>query len=80
VILLRELYRVSHPRRSFRVNALIHFQLYNFYVELTLIKARFCRSGMRWKRETGATILQLRAIRLSNQWESFWHKVMRYAA
>jgi hypothetical protein len=45
-----------------------------------LIKARFCRSGMRWKRETGAKILHLRAIRLSNQWESFWQKVMRYAA
>ena len=45
-----------------------------------LIKARFCRSGMRWKRETGTNILHLRAIRLSNQWESFWQKVMRYAA
>ncbi|MBS1786785.1 MAG: ISKra4 family transposase [Acidobacteria bacterium] len=45
-----------------------------------LIKARFCRSGMRWKRETGATVLQLRAIRLSNQWESFWQKVIRYVA
>jgi hypothetical protein len=45
-----------------------------------LIKARFCRSGMRWKRETGTKILHLRAIRLSNQWESFWQKVMRYAA
>ncbi|MBO0723927.1 MAG: ISKra4 family transposase [Blastocatellia bacterium] len=41
-----------------------------------LIKARFCRSGMRWKRETGAPILQLRAIRLSNQWDSFWANVM----
>jgi hypothetical protein len=45
-----------------------------------LIKARFCRSGMRWKRETGDAILQLRAIRLSAQWDSFWAKVMRYAA
>lgn len=45
-----------------------------------LIKARFCRSGMRWKRETAAPILHLRAIRLSNQWESFWKKVLRYAA
>jgi hypothetical protein len=45
-----------------------------------LIKARFCRSGMQWKRETGTKILHLRAIRLSNQWESFWQKVMRYAA
>jgi len=45
-----------------------------------LIKARFCRSGMRWKRTSGAPILQLRAIRLSQQWDSFWSKVMRYAA
>ena len=45
-----------------------------------LIKARFCRSGMRWKRETGDAILQLRAIRLSAQWDSFWAKVLRYAA
>jgi hypothetical protein len=45
-----------------------------------LIKARFCRSGMRWKRATGAPILQLRAIRLSQHWDSFWSKVMHYAA
>lgn len=45
-----------------------------------LIKGRFCRSGMRWKRESGDTILQLRAIRLSNYWETFWSKVMGCAA
>jgi hypothetical protein len=45
-----------------------------------LIKARFCRSGMRWKRETAAPILHLRAIRLSHQWDCFWRKVLRYAA
>ncbi len=45
-----------------------------------LIKARFCRSGMRWKRACGAPILRLRAIKLSHQWNSFWSKVMRYAA
>lgn len=45
-----------------------------------LIKARFCRSGMRWNRGSGANVLQLRAIRLSDQWESFWGKVVRYAA
>jgi len=44
-----------------------------------LIKARFCRSGMRWDRDSGARVLQLRAIRLSDQWDSFWGKVMRYA-
>ena len=45
-----------------------------------LLKARFCRRGMRWKRATGAPILQLRAIRLSQHWDRFWSKVMRYAA
>lgn len=45
-----------------------------------LVKARFCRSGMRWKRASGAPILQLRAIKLSQHWDSFWSKVMRYAA
>jgi len=45
-----------------------------------LIKARFCRSGMRWKRAAGAPILQLRAIKLSQHWDSFWSKLMRYAA
>ena len=46
----------------------------------TVIKQRFCRSGMKWKRESGDKILQLRVIRLSNQWDSFWFKVMRYVA
>jgi hypothetical protein len=45
-----------------------------------LIKARFCRSGMRWKRSSGAPLLQLRTINLSQYWESFWAKVLRYAA
>lgn len=45
-----------------------------------LVKARFCRSGMRWKRASGAPLLQLRAIKLSHYWDSFWSKVMRYAA
>jgi hypothetical protein len=45
-----------------------------------LVKARFCRSGMRWKRASGAPLLQLRAIKLSQHWDSFWSKVMRYAA
>ena len=41
-----------------------------------LIKARFCRSGMRWKRASGAPLLQLRAIKLSQQWDGFWANVM----
>jgi len=45
-----------------------------------LIKTRFCRSGMRWKRATGAPLLQLRALRLSQHWDRRRAKVMRYAA
>ena len=45
-----------------------------------LLKARFCRSGMGWNRPTAAPLLQLRAIRLSQYWDSFWSKVLRYAA
>jgi len=44
-----------------------------------LIKSRFCRSGMRWKRDSGAQILQLRAIKLSQQWDGFWTNVMQQA-
>jgi hypothetical protein len=36
-----------------------------------LVKARFGRSGMRRKRDTGSPILQPRAIKLSKQWDSF---------
>lgn len=45
-----------------------------------LIKSRFCRSGMRWKRESGRQILQLRAIKLSQQWDGFWTNVMQQTA
>src|SRR5262249_45104313 len=45
-----------------------------------LVKARFCRRGMRWKRASGAPILRLRAIKFSCHWDSFWSKVLRYAA
>lgn len=41
-----------------------------------LIKARFSRSGMRWKRDSGAPLLQRRAIKLSQQWDNFWTNVM----
>jgi len=44
-----------------------------------LIKARFYRSGMRWKRGFRAPILRLRAIKLSQQWGGFWANVMLQA-
>jgi len=34
---------------------------------LSTYDSRFCRSGMKWKRESGDQVLQLRAIRLSRQ-------------
>jgi len=38
----------------------------------TLVKARLCRSGMRWTREGGQCILQLRTYAKSNRWDAFW--------
>lgn len=38
----------------------------------TLVKARLCRSGMRWSREGGQRILDFRTYVKSGRWESFW--------
>lgn len=41
----------------------------------TLVKARMCRSGMRWKRDGGQHILDLRAYVKSNRWDSVWEQI-----
>ncbi|MCL2306620.1 MAG: hypothetical protein FWC43_14875 [Planctomycetaceae bacterium] len=38
----------------------------------SIVKCRFCRSGMRWTRTGGQTILTLRTLVKSGRWESFW--------
>jgi hypothetical protein len=38
----------------------------------TLVKARLCRSGMRWTHRGGQRILDLRTYVKSNRWEAFW--------
>jgi len=38
----------------------------------TLVKARLGRSGMRWSRQGGQTILDLRTLVKSNRWGKFW--------
>ena len=38
----------------------------------TLVKTRLCRSGMRWSRQGGQRILDLRTYVKSNRWDSFW--------
>ena len=47
----------------------------------TLVKTRLCRSGMRWSREGGQRILDLRTYAKSNRWRPFWnqYKELRYA-
>ena len=47
----------------------------------TLIKQRFCCSGMRWK-ETGLkTVLSLRQlVQTDGRWEQFWEKIDQYGA
>lgn len=43
----------------------------------SVVKNRMCRSGMRWSREGGQEILNLRVYAKSEQWESFWHHYKR---
>jgi len=38
----------------------------------TLVKTRLCRSGMRWSRQGGQRILDLRTYVKSNRWDAFW--------
>ena len=42
----------------------------------TLIKHRMCQSGMRWSREGGQRILDLRSYVKSNRWDAFWQEYM----
>jgi hypothetical protein len=38
----------------------------------SVVKARMCRSGMRWTKEGGQTVLSLRSVIKSNRWEACW--------
>jgi hypothetical protein len=45
----------------------------------TVIKQRFCCSGMRWKESGAAVILSLRTLVLTPQrWSQFWDKLNQY--
>ncbi|OED43983.1 hypothetical protein AB833_02550 [Chromatiales bacterium (ex Bugula neritina AB1)] len=45
----------------------------------TLVKQRFCRSGMRWKEAGIKTALSLRSlIQTETRWDQFWLKLDRY--
>ncbi len=45
----------------------------------TLIKQRFCRSGMRWKDKGMKVVLSLRQlIRSGSRWNQFWDKINYY--
>jgi hypothetical protein len=44
----------------------------------SIVKCRFCRSGMRWTREGGQTILTLRTMLKSGRWETFWTQYKKY--
>jgi hypothetical protein len=41
----------------------------------SLIKTRMCRSGMRWSKEGGQAVLDLRTYVKSNRWDSFWKHI-----
>src|SRR5215469_204627 len=46
----------------------------------SIVKCRFCRSGMRWTRVGGQTIMTLRSMLKSGRWDSFWslYKTARF--
>lgn len=44
----------------------------------TIIKQRFCRSGMKWKDNGAAIVLSLRCLDRSNRWDQFWDKINQY--
>lgn len=44
----------------------------------TIIKQRFCRSGMKWKDKGAAIVLSLRCLDKSNRWDQFWDKINQY--
>jgi len=39
----------------------------------SIVKTRLCRSGMRWSREGGQRILNLRCYAKSGLWNEFWN-------
>lgn len=43
----------------------------------TIVKERMCRSGMRWNREKGKSVLVLRTITKSGQWHETWNEYRR---
>lgn len=46
----------------------------------TLVKARLCRSGMRWTLNGGQRILDLRTYVKSNRWDAFWNQYKKLFA
>ncbi len=47
----------------------------------TLVKQRFCGSGMRWKEKGLKAVLSLRQlVQTGGRWEQFWEKIDQYGA
>ncbi|MGB1258128.1 MAG: ISKra4 family transposase [Thiolinea sp.] len=45
----------------------------------TLVKQRFCQSGMRWKQTGLKAVMSLRALALTpGRWEQFWEKLQKF--
>jgi len=43
-----------------------------------LIKARFGRSGMRWKNKGAASVLATRSLTMTKgRWGAFWNKILK---
>jgi hypothetical protein len=43
-----------------------------------VIKARMCKSGMRWKKDGASNVIALRTLLLSDmRWKQYWNKIMK---
>ena len=45
----------------------------------TLVKQRFCGSGMRWKTKGAKVVLSLRAlVQTTDRWQQFWDRIIQF--
>jgi hypothetical protein len=72
------------PRMDYAANVKANLPIGSGVTEAackTLIKQRFCCSGMRWKEKGLKAVLSLRElVQTTGRWEQFWKKIDQYGA
>ena len=72
------------PRMDYAANVAANLPIGSGVTEAackTLIKQRFCCSGMRWKEKGLKAVLSLRElVQTTGRWDQFWKKIDQYGA